>query len=100
MKTIRVSVKNEIHRRARIRAAETGTTVSAMMRNLLIEFLQRPIAEPAETEHRKRTRLLDEVLEEFRSNGIGVDTGSILRREEMYDGNAPRLQLSKSSGIT
>ena len=90
MKTISVSVENETHRRARIRAAETGTTVSAMMRNLLIEFLQRPAAEPTETEHQKRARLLDEVLERFRSDGIGVDTGSILSREEMYDGNAPR----------
>ena len=90
MKTISVSVENETHRRARIRAAETGTTVSAMMRNLLIEFLQRPDVEPAETEHQKRARLLDEVLEEFRSNGVGVDTGSILNREEMYDRNAPR----------
>ena len=71
-----------------------------MMRNLLIGVLQRPVAEHAETEHQKRARLLDEVLEGFRSNGVGVDTGSILRREEMYDGNAPRLQLSKSSGIT
>ena len=90
MKTISVSVENETHRRARIRAAETGTTVSAMMRSLLIEFLQRPAAEPVETEHQKRARLLDEVLEGFRNDGVGVDTGSILSREEMYDGNAPR----------
>lgn len=90
MKTISVSVENETHRRARIRAAETGTTVSAMMRNLLIEFLQRPAAEPAETELQKRTRLLDEVLEGFRNSGVGVDTDSILSREEIYDRNAPR----------
>ena len=86
MKTISVSVENETHRRARIRAAETGTTVSAMMRSLLIEFLQRPAAEPAETESRKRARLLDEVLEEFRRDGVGVDTRSTLSREELYDG--------------
>ncbi len=90
MKTISVSVENETHRRARIRAAETGTTVSAMMRSLLVEFLQRPAAEPAETEHQKRARLLDEVLEGFRSDGVGVDTGCILSRQEMYDRNAPR----------
>ena len=90
MKTISVSVENETHRRARIRAAETGTTVSAMMRNLLIEFLQCPASESAETEHQKRARLLDEVLEEFKSNGIGVDTGNILTREEIYGRNAPR----------
>ena len=71
MKTISVSVSNETHRLARIRAAETGTTVSAMMRNLLIEFLQSPAAEPAETEHQKRVGLLDEVIEGFKSNGMG-----------------------------
>ena len=90
MKTISVSVENETHRRARIRAAETGTTVSAMMRNLLVEFLQRPPEEPAETEHQKRARLLDETLEAFRSEGIGVDTGGILTRDEIYARNAPR----------
>ena len=90
MKTISVSVENETHRRARIRAAETGTTVSAMMRNLLVEFLQRPAEEPAETEPQKRARLLDEALEGFRREGIGVDTGSILSRDEIYARNAPR----------
>lgn len=90
MKTISVSVENETHRRACIRAAENGTTVSAMMRNLLVEFLQRPAAEPAETEHQKRARMLDEVLEGFRSNGVGVDTGSTLSREEIYERNVPR----------
>ncbi|MDE2687878.1 MAG: hypothetical protein OXI16_10345 [Chloroflexota bacterium] len=90
MKTISVSVENETHRRARVRAAETGTTVSAMMRKLLIEFLQRPAAEPTETEQQKRARLLDEVLEGFRNDGVGVDTGSILSREKMYDRNASR----------
>ena len=34
MKTISVSVDDETHRLARIRAAQTGTTVSAMMRGL------------------------------------------------------------------
>ena len=41
MKTISVSVDDETHRLARIRAAETGTTVSAMMRDLLTALLQR-----------------------------------------------------------
>ena len=90
MKTISVSVEIETHRQARIRAAETGTTVSAMMRNLLVEFLQCPVAESTETEHQRRGRLLDEVLEDFRNNGIGLDTGRILSREEIYDRNAPR----------
>ena len=91
MKTIRVSVDDETHRLARIRAAQTGTTVSAMMRDLLTELLQRPAeTEPTETEPQRRARLLDDVLERFRREGIGVDTSRILSREEMYDRDAAR----------
>ena len=91
MKTISVSVDDETHRLARIRAAETGTTVSAMMRDLLTALLQNPAEpEPNETEPQRRARLLDEVLERFRREGIGVDTSQILTREEMYDRNAAR----------
>ena len=91
MKTISVSVEDETHRLARIRAAQTGTTVSAMMRDLLIALLQHPAEpKPAETEPEMRARLLDEVLERFRREGIGVDTSKVLTREEMYDRNAAR----------
>ena len=91
MKTISVSVDDETHRLARIRAAETGTTVSAMMRDLLTVLLQRPAEpEPGETEPERRARLLDEVLVRFRGEGIGVDTSRILTREEMYGRNAAR----------
>ena len=91
MKTISVSVDDETHRLARIRAAQTGTTVSAMMRDLLTDLLQRPAeAEPAETEPQRRARLLDAVLGRFSREGIGVDTSMILTREEMYVRNAAR----------
>lgn len=90
MKTIRVSVEVETHRQARIRAAETGTTVSAMMRDLLEEFLRCPTVESAETEHQKRVRQLDEVLTEFRGREVGVDTSQILSREDVYDRYAAR----------
>ncbi len=91
MKTISVSVDDETHRLARIRAAQTGTTVSAMMRDLLTALLQYPVRpESAETEPQRRARLLDEVLERFEREGIGVDTSKILTRDEMYDRNASR----------
>ena len=64
MKTISVSVDDETHRQARIRAAQTGTTVSAMMRDLLTTLLQTPLEQgSAETEPQRRARLLDEVME-------------------------------------
>ncbi len=91
MKTISVSVDDETHRLARIRAADTGTTVSAMMRDMLLETLKRPATPPpTETEPERRARLLEEVLERFRKEGIGVDTSQLLTREELYDRNAAR----------
>ena len=91
MKTISVSVDGEIHRLARIRAAETSTTVSAMMRDMLLESLKRPVEPgPVETEPERRARLLDEVFERFDQEGIGVDTSQLLTREELYYRNAAR----------
>ena len=91
MKTISVSVDDETHRLARVRAAETGTTVSAMMRDMLLEVLRKPAATaPEETEPERRARLLGEVLERFKREGIGVDTSQLLTREELYDRNAAR----------
>ena len=91
MKTISVSVDDETHRLPRIRAAETGTTVSAMMRGLLSAHLQSPaVTAPVETEAERRNRLLDEVLGRFEREGIGVDTSKILTREEIYDRDAAR----------
>ena len=49
MKTISVSVEDETHRLARTRAAETGTTVSAMIREMLLATLKQP-AEPGTVE--------------------------------------------------
>ena len=91
MKTISVSVDDGTHRLARIRAAETGTTVSAMMREMLLEMLSRPAtSSPHETEPERRARLLGDVLERFRDEGIGVDTAQFLTREELYDRDAAR----------
>ena len=91
MKTISVSVDEETHRLARIRAAETGTTVSAMMRDLLTALLKhRAGPDQAETEPQRRARLLDEVLDRFEREGIGIDTSQIFTREELYERNATR----------
>ena len=91
MKTISVSVDDETHRRARIRAAETGTTVSAMIRGLLTEMLQHPPETASvETEPQRRARKLDEVLARFEAEGIGLDASERLTREEIYDRNASR----------
>lgn len=91
MKTISVSVDAETYRLARIRAAETGTTVSAMMRDMLLDTLRKPAESGStETEPERRARLLGKVLERFRTEGIGVDTSQLLTREELYDRHAAR----------
>ena len=91
MKTISVTVDDETHRQARIRAAETGTTVSAMMRELLTALLESPPDDvQVETEHQRRVRMLDEVLARFKREGVGIDTSQILTREEIYDRHAAR----------
>ena len=91
MKTISVSVDDETHRQARVRAAETGTTVSEIMRDILLEMLRKPVTTaPEETEPEKRARLLGEVLDRFKREGIGVDTSQLLAREELYDRNVAR----------
>ena len=91
MKTISVSVDDETHRLARIRAAETGTTVSAMIRNMLTALLQSPIDDVQfETEHQRRVRMLDEVMSRFEREGVGLKSSERLSREEMYNTRAPR----------
>ena len=91
MKTISVSVNDETHRLARIRAAETGTTVSAMMRELLTALLQRPPDDvQLETEPERRRRRLAEIMDEFERKGIGLSASERLSREEMYNTRAPR----------
>ena len=61
MKNITVSVGDDVHRRARIKAAERGTSVSAAVR----EFLVRWSGE--ETDFERRKRLQDEALRSIRS---------------------------------
>lgn len=88
MKTISVSVDDETHRLARIRAAETGTTVSAMMRELLTALLQSHTE--TETEPERRRRRLKELMDEFERKGIGISSADNLTREELYDRHASR----------
>ena len=74
MKNITVSIDDDAHRRARIKAAERGTSVSAAVREFLIRW------SGEETEFDRRKRLQHETLRQ-------VDTfraGDRLPREEIY----------------
>ena len=56
MKNITVSVDDEVHRRARIKAAERATSVSAVVREFLVNW------SGEETEFERRKRLQEETL--------------------------------------
>lgn len=74
MKNITVSVDDDVHRRARIVAAERGTSVSAAVRDFLVRW------SGEETEFDRLKRLQDETL-----RGIShFSAGNRLPREELY----------------
>ncbi len=91
MKNITVSVDEETHRRARIRAAELRTSVSALVRDYLRSLEPQEAdgpqgeSEQLETALERRIRLMNEVFADFDDRGVGVDTSELLTRDELYD---------------
>jgi len=80
VKNITVSVPDEVYRQARIRAAEAGTSVSALVRN----HLEQMVAEGTEFERLKR--LQDEVIDSIHS----FSAADRLSRDEVHDRDALR----------
>ena len=79
VKNITVSVDDEVHRRARIKAAERATSVSAVVRAFLINW------SGEETEFDRRKRLQDETV-------AAIDTFSAGDR-------LPREQVHRNAGL-
>ena len=89
MKNITVSVDEETHRMARIRAAELDTSVSALVREFLRSLARnRPVVSISTVPNQEelpvvlRPRDLDEVLADFDARGVGVSER--LTRDELY----------------
>jgi len=80
VKNITVTIEDELHRRARIRAAEIDTSLSAVVRDFLIEFAG------GETEFDRRKRLQDETMASIGS----FSAGKRLTREKVHDRRALR----------
>lgn len=80
MKNITVSISEEAYRKARIKAAERDTSVSALVR----EFLQALVSEDSDFERLKK--LQDEVLATVTS----FSARDRLGREEVHDRDAVR----------
>jgi plasmid stability protein len=80
MKNVTISLDDASHRRARIRAAELGKSLSALVRDLLAEEVGEPALEGAdEREIRKALAALrEQVPADFRASDR-------LSRDEMYN---------------
>ena len=103
MKNITVSVDEETHRRARIRAAELDTSVSALvrgyLRSLAVEQSKEPKAlerTPEDAFERQRKRM-NEVIEEITANGGGLRMADNVPREELYDRSGARREAQETA---
>ena len=91
MKNITVSIDDDCHRLARIRAAELGTSVSALVRAYLTGLVANRDgrhgsgAEPGEMPYQRRCRQLREVFADFDAQGVGLRMSENLPREALYD---------------
>lgn len=98
MKKITVSVDEDTHRLARIRAAELDTSISALVRGYLRNLVNdlgasgEAGAGLVESNYQRRCRLLREVLADFEANGIGLRMADNLPREPLYDRAAARAE--------
>jgi plasmid stability protein len=80
MKNITVTVDDITYRRARVRAAELDTSVSAEVKHFLQKFAQN------ETEFERLLKLEQKVRAEI----LGFDGSDRLSRDELHDRNVDR----------
>ena len=91
MKNITVSVDEETHRQARIRAAELGTSVSALVRGYLTSLSAETASlagrDSASDEDRleRRRKRIQTVVDRITANGGGLLMSENMSREELYD---------------
>ena len=103
MKNITVSVDEQTHRLARIRAAELDTSVSALVRDYLKNLVEDRADRTAdrrlqaETEVEWRRRMLREVIEKITANGGGLRMADNLSREELYDRARARAEAQAAA---
>lgn len=93
MRNITVSVDDETYRLARVRAAESDTSVSALVREFLEELVH---GETREERFARLKRKRDEILAEIRARGGGLRAADNLTRDELYDRKARRAEAELS----
>lgn len=105
MRNITVSVDDATYRRARIRAAELDTSVSALVRDFLGRLSGGRLSGHAvgngEEFRAEYLKLLDGLFTDWDARGIGLRGYDRLTREEVHDRERARLEtrLTTRSGL-
>ena len=106
MKNITVSVDEETHRLARIRAAELDTSVSALVREYLKSLVASRTSSTVgdrpgvEAEAERRRRKLREVIKDIRAASPEFRASDNLPREELYDRARARAEAQTAAVAT
>jgi len=87
MKNITVSVDDEVYRRARIKAAEQATSVSAMVKNYLVGLINGTNSGPQSEFERRASQEL-EIRHRLFAAGQGLCSADNLSREALHDRDA------------
>jgi plasmid stability protein len=82
MKNITVSVDDKVYYRARIRAAEQRTSVSAIVRRLLSEVAEE------ETEAERLMKLEEAAVKQIEARKVPFSAGNRLSREHLHERGA------------
>ena len=87
MKSITVSVDEETYRLSRIKAAEAGTSVSALVRSFLLELMQ---GGTPESQFDRLYRRQEEILASIHGQERSRDPVVTLTRDELHERDACR----------
>lgn len=87
MKNITIAVDDELYQKARIKAAEQSTSISAMFKSYLIQVTG---MDGKETEFQRLQREELELREELRAHRISLNPVHNLSRDELHDRHAIR----------
>lgn len=87
MKDITVSVDEETYRRSCVKAAESGTSVSALVRSYLVDLVH---GRTPDTRFDCLHKLQDETLEAIRARGGGLRSSDNLPRGALHESDALR----------
>ena len=78
MKNITVSVDAAVHHRARVRAAQRNTSLSAVVREFLVAFA----ADESDADQRRRQQ--NELLARLDAEGLGPEASTRVARETLH----------------